>query len=363
MRILFVPLGGEHYVSSRVRIYDYLPHYRDAQIQVGVVPWAATKSPPEQHAALLSLCEESRKYDVVYLLRVLLTKKQYDLLRENASNIVYDFDDAIYYVPSTQWPSWPGQALPALEYVKQAYRFVVRGGRFYSARKSTLDYMLSHADGVVAGNGFLADYALRFNQRVCIAPTPVDVDTIPMKSAGQQTPVVIGWIGTPYNLVYVENIAEALRQVSAKYGDRVLLRLCTAPADVRLKDVNWELVPWSIETQYQTLTSFDIGIMPLTDDGWSRSKCAYKALLYMAGGIPGVISPVGVNKQVLEEGVTGFFASSTQEWVIKLSALIEDAVLRRRMGDAARQFALSHYDRPVVFQTIKKFLSGLMAAP
>ncbi len=361
MKILFVPLGGEHYVSSRVRIYDYLPYYRDAGIHADIFPWAASKPQAEQEIALHKLCKQANDYDVVYLLRVLFTRNQFDRLRENAKRIVYDFDDAIYYVPSTQWPSWPGNSLPASEYLKQLYRLVARGGRYYSARKHGLNYMLRHADGIVAGNEILAAYAQRYSRRICIAPTPVDVNIIPMKRGGSQNKVVIGWIGTPYNLAYVENISDALRQVCAKYGDRVLVRLCTAPAAVRLDGVNWELSPWSIETQYETLTSFDIGIMPLTEDGWSRAKCAYKALLYMAAGLPSVISPVGTNNYVLEEGVTGYFAGSTHEWTEKLSALIDDATLRSRMGTAAREFVLARYDRPVVFQKIRQFLSGLTA--
>lgn len=363
MKILFVPLGGEHYVSSRVRIYDYLPCYQDAGIHADVIPWAASKPQTEQETALHKLCEQAKDYDVVYLLRVLFTKVQFDRLRENAKRIVYDFDDAIYYVPSTQWPGWPGNSLPVSEYLKQLYRIVARGGRYYSARKHGLNYMLRRVDGVVAGNEILAEYVLRYNLRICIAPTPVDANTIPTKRGSSEDKVVIGWIGTPYNLAYVENISDALRQVCAKYGDRVLVRLCTAPASVRLDGVNWELSPWSLKMQYETLTSFDIGIMPLTEDGWSRAKCAYKALLYMAAGLPSVISPVGINNYVLEEGVTGSFASSTQEWTEKLSALIDDAALRRRMGSAAREYVLAHYDRPVVFPRIRQFLSDLTVGP
>ena len=76
--------------------------------------------------------------------------------------------------------------------------------------------------------------------------------------------------------------------------------------------------------------------MPLTDDEWSRSKCGGKVLQYMACGIPPVASPVGINCEVIEEGVTGFLPESDEAWVEAIVRLLRDPDLRERMGQAAR---------------------------
>ncbi len=108
------------------------------------------------------------------------------------------------------------------------------------------------------------------------------------------------------------------------------------------------------------LSGIDIGIMPLTDDGWSKGKCAYKALRYMAAGVPSVVSPVGMNKEVIREGETGFFASTTIEWFEKLSYLIDNFQKRVQVGQAARKEVISRYDRPRVFRKLMRFILSLV---
>lgn len=89
--------------------------------------------------------------------------------------------------------------------------------------------------------------------------------------------------------------------------------------------------------------SFDIGLMPLTDDPWSRGKCGLKLLQYMAVGVPAVCSPVGVNADIVVEGINGFFANNDREWLEKLSVLILDRNLRLKLGQEARKTVLSRY--------------------
>lgn len=98
-----------------------------------------------------------------------------------------------------------------------------------------------------------------------------------------------------------------------------------------------ERLPWAEETEGRLIQSMDIGIMPLDDTPWSRGKCGYKLIQYMACGLPVVASPVGVNSEIVEDGVTGFLASSDAEWRDAISRLLADADLRRRMGEAGRK--------------------------
>jgi glycosyltransferase involved in cell wall biosynthesis len=95
-------------------------------------------------------------------------------------------------------------------------------------------------------------------------------------------------------------------------------------------------IKWSAETEVQVLNSFDIGIMPLPDDEWAKGKCGLKGLSYMACGVTTIMSPVGVNNDIIENGTNGYLASSEEEWINYLSLLIEDAELRKRIGENAR---------------------------
>lgn len=359
-RILFVPAGGPHVPSSRIRVYDYLPLWRQTGVTADIWAWSASDGLTEQRRNFAKLCDQVMRYDVVFFQRVLFSMRQVVELRRLVKCMIYDFDDAIYYVPSSQWPHWRKRRLDWHEAFKQGYRWVVRGGRYFSERKPLLDNILGAADGIVVGNQYLAEYAQEFNRAVCVVPTPVDVDRFQPRRTCPVARVVIGWLGTPDGTAFVENISDSLHQICKKHGNSVIVQLCTAPKDIRLEGVRWDLLPWSLETEAIFLSGIDIGIMPLTSDGWSQGKCAYKALRYMAAGVPSVVSPVGMNKEVIREGETGFFASTTNEWFEKLSYLIDNFQKRVQVGQAARKEVISRYDRPRVFRKLMRFILSLM---
>jgi glycosyltransferase involved in cell wall biosynthesis len=118
-----------------------------------------------------------------------------------------------------------------------------------------------------------------------------------------------------------------------------------------------EYVDWvDYEKLPEQLAEFDIGVMPLLDDAWARGKCGYKALLYMSCGIPTVCSPVGVNREIIEDGVNGFLAESTEDWANKLGRLVDDAELRRRFAEKGRKTVVEEFSVRAVFP---EFLSAL----
>jgi glycosyltransferase involved in cell wall biosynthesis len=100
---------------------------------------------------------------------------------------------------------------------------------------------------------------------------------------------------------------------------------------------------WSAETELDELRGFDVGIMPMPDDEWSRGKCAMKALLYMSVGVPAVCSPVGMNRTVIQHGFNGFLADSPEQWLACLEALTVDRELRSKVGEAGRRTVEAEY--------------------
>jgi glycosyltransferase involved in cell wall biosynthesis len=107
--------------------------------------------------------------------------------------------------------------------------------------------------------------------------------------------------------------------------------------------LNIEQFDWSIDTEVDQLGAFDIGLMPLPNDPWTRGKGGYKLLQYGAMGLPVVASPVGVNASIVEDGVTGFLADSEEAWTECILRLVDDGSLRARMGKAGRERMLNHY--------------------
>ncbi len=198
------------------------------------------------------------------------------------------------------------------------------------------------ADHVLVGNDDLAGYARRYNPRVTVVPLTIDTRTYgPKESRSPKGMVpVIGWSGSHSTVPHLEGLAEVLRAV-AKIR-RFRLEVIGAP-DYRLEGVEVSSRRWSSATEIPDLHGFDIGIMPLPNDSWTKLRSHLKVRQYMGAGLPSVVSPVGVNAQLVRDGVNGFLADSPRDWVEKLVRLIDDPELRFNMGGRARRTIEEHY--------------------
>jgi glycosyltransferase involved in cell wall biosynthesis len=201
---------------------------------------------------------------------------------------------------------------------------------------------------VIAGNDHVADWFAPHCRHVEVLPTAVDTKRFrPRDVAGvadDDGRVVVGWSGTSSNLTFLTGIEGALARV-LRERPRCRLAVCSdAPprfAAVPADRVDFE--PWRPATEAGFFRRLDVGLMPLTDDDWTRGKCSYKMLLYLACGAPVVVSPVGMNAQVLAQADVGFGAATDVAWADALIALIDDAALRRRMGRAGIDLVAARY--------------------
>jgi glycosyltransferase involved in cell wall biosynthesis len=123
-----------------------------------------------------------------------------------------------------------------------------------------------------------------------------------------------------------------------------------------------ERISWSPESEVEALATADIGIMPLTDDDWSRGKCAFKLLQYMAASLPCIASPVGANHQAIVNGKTGFLVASTTDWETALDKLISDPVMARAFGNAGRQRLDTNYSLAQYTTDYERLLTRLLGA-
>lgn len=218
------------------------------------------------------------------------------------------------------------------------------------------------SDTVICGNAYLGDWFSRFNGRIEILPTAVDTDRYVMcpQPKLDGTDVVLGWIGTSANLKYLEMVEEPIHRILAEFPQVKLRVISDRPPELKtLPGGRWEFHSWAAETEISQIQGMDIGLMPLEDSLWARGKCSFKMLQYMSCGVPVVVSPVGMNLEVLNIGEVGFGPRHLDEWVDALAALILDDRYRHRLGVNGRTAVESHFS---VKSLAPKFASILKRA-
>ena len=223
---------------------------------------------------------------------------------------------------------------------------------------SKIDAVMRRADLVIAGSLYLADRAQSAGaRRVEVVPTAVDLEryhaTGPKLDA---KPIVIGWIGSPKTAPYLHSVERLLAQMPGIF--------CVAIGARKDQVAGGPFVakPWSEATEVELLRGLDIGIMPLPDEPWTRGKCGYKLIQYMACGLPVVASPVGVNSTIVRHGENGFLASTEGQWTEALARLVAQPDLRRRMGSAGRKMVESEFSLQVLAPRLEGLLRGLSAS-
>jgi glycosyltransferase involved in cell wall biosynthesis len=348
--ICVIAYDGETNPATRLRIMQFYQMLKAAGYAIVPIylPYAGASA-----RSLRALARSVRAADVVFVQRV-LTWWLLPLLQLLGRPIIFDVDDALQYIRQSQFesalsPSTIRQRLTVL------YRRVIRGGEFYSSRKRYFDRMVRVASGVIVGNDNLAEHVGSMARKRIVLPTSVAVETFPQHEHGDVAAVRIGWIGVSSNLYHLRLLERVFEQLSRRFGERVRLVIVSNRGLDDLP-IATEFIEWSLETESAVTAGFDIGIMPLQDDFFSRGKCSFKAIYCMGHGVPVVISPVGMNAQLVEDGINGFLADSDQEWIEALSRLVDDASLRARCGRAARETIERHYSARSIFPRLRQFL-------
>jgi glycosyltransferase involved in cell wall biosynthesis len=302
-----VVFQDEQLASSRIRAIQLAPHLERRGIRCTLSRFADASA------------AGAAGFDVVVLQKKLLSLADRLCWRGAAAPIIFDFDDAIFL------------------------RDVPRRGTHASAtRARRFRATLRLCAGAVCGNGYLAS-ACTAGLPVLVAPSPVPHD-VPQRDHGAAHAVPrIGWIGMGGNLPMLE----AIRDELAAAHRRMPFELHVI-SDRRLEAGGVPVVNhrWSLETQHELLATLDAGLMPMDDTPWTRGKCAYKALQYMAAGVPPLAGDAGMNREVIAHGANGLLVAPGA-WEAALAGILADAGLRRRLGAAGRQTVLDRftYDR------------------
>jgi glycosyltransferase involved in cell wall biosynthesis len=240
-------------------------------------------------------------------------------MAKSKARLIFDFDDSIWL------PNISG-GNRSLEFLK---------------RPEKTKEILSVCDFVIAGNKYLKDYASNYCKNVEIIPTTIDM-TYHVKKDSVKERICIGWTGTETTIPHFLYIKEQLEKIYKKYGDKIYFKLI-ADKYTSIPELNLETTFWKKEIEIEQLSEIDIGIMPLPDNEWTRGKCGFKGLQYMSLGIPTIMSPVGVNSEIIKHGENGFLARNSEEWEMYLSLLIEDRLLQKKLGASAQKTVEEKY--------------------
>ncbi|MDA3778777.1 MAG: glycosyltransferase family 4 protein [Bacteroidales bacterium] len=347
IKILGLSLFGRQGASSRYRLYQYLPLLEEKGISCKVYPLITDnvykvlldqKKVNKFLKPFLKLFYvvsalikrffhilKASSYDVVFIQKDVLPNFYLYMLRLLNKKIIFDLDDALYEEHSTIKPS-----------------IFSLNNLFFKLRKNNLIKMLKYAKSVTVTTPYLAEYVKNFNQNVHIITGPIDSSLYTPSKKDHGNKIVIGWIGSPVTTKYVEDISEVFIKLQKKYSNIEFHLIGAKKFD--LENVNIKFLDWSEETETELLSDFDIGIMPLTDDKWSKGKGGLKILQYFAMSIPVVCSPIGINNQLIMQGKNGFGAKSTEDWIVSLETLINNEDLRKEMGMNGRKQLEENYD-------------------
>lgn len=339
MKVLFVVSGTKRVAASRYRVYQYLPYLESQKVQCRVfsiisdfMTNLAIKSPEfgevrrlayyivlfiEKLFRFWAIFFIAPHFDLIFLQRVTFPFGLGRLLRFRNKRIVFDIDDAIY-LPDTQ---------------KQ--NIITKFKAFIKERE--LVDIVSIASCVIVENDYIKDYVSKYCVKVYKIPGPIDTERyfVKEKKDDGNKSLILGWIGSPATTVYLHLLDDVFAKLLLKFNNMKIVLVGAGnyyyPSEKVIKK------KWSYETEVEELQKFDIGIMPMPNNEWTKGKLGCKMLQYMAVGAPSVVSYTTTNAEIIKDGENGFLVNSGSEWLDRLSRLIEDADLRAAIGSSGRR--------------------------
>lgn len=350
MKILYFTKYSRNAGSSRLRSFQYFPYFERRGITVEVSPLfserylhllysgrstkkEAVKGYIKRFLKLFSL----REYD-----RIVIEKELFPYLPPLAEGLLsttkgyaVDYDDAIFH-----------------NYDQNA-NVIIR-----SILRNKIGLVMKWSKNVIAGNQYIADYAAGARaEKITIIHTNPDLTKYQIIAQGTEPndECIVGWIGnqSTYDR-FVKPCKQLIIRAMEECGVKFHFIGCRDDSFVNKKV---SFVEWTEESEVASLLSLDIGIMPIPDSPFERGKCSFKLLQYMACSLPVIASPVGMNTQVVENGVNGLLASSDDEWVAAIRHLADNPALRKEMGKRGREYVIENFQMEQSFNKLLHVIS------
>ena len=273
---------------------------------------------------------KAKNFDLIVIQKVTLPKVLIKILRKRNNNIIFDFDDLCFLLPSLNYKN-------SFQKLHLQWNFIS-----YPA-------ILKEFKHIIAGNSYLADLARSYveNSKITILSTPIDctmyAPPCKRKVENDFSLPIIGWIGSGENhLEHLKLLISPFNQVVQKIPFKFVL--IGSLYSEKIKNIfqspyySFQAIEWlNAQELVQMIQTFDVGVMPLVDSEEAKAKCGFKALAYMACGVASIVSPVGVNSIIVQDGINGLWAQNEAEWISKLSLLLKNKTLRTQLGREGRK--------------------------
>ncbi len=342
MRVLGLATYPVEAAATRFRMIQFIEPLAEQGIELSVYPFIDS-------SLYGSLYNRSQWPRTALGLSLAAVRRVRELVRARNADVVFVQREAMMFGPPlVEWLTVNLHGCPMVLDLDDATYVSYKSptyGRIGSMLKwfSKTNDLISWSRLVTCGNREIAAYVTSKGRQAVVIPTVVDTTCFRPLAERQTSDVpVIGWIGTHSTFPYVKTIFPVLERLARDY--RFRLRLVGTGADnVVIPGVEIENLAWKLEREIADFQSLDIGIYPIVEDNWSVGKSCFKAVQYMAVGVPFVVSPVGACHDIAEANRTHFVARTEEEWYEYLSQLLSDADLRQRMGEAGRSYAVQHY--------------------
>lgn len=357
IRVLALTSYPVEAAATRYRIEQYRSLLRGFGIDVDVSPFLS----PETFRILYVKGQTVRK--CLGLMAAMLRRVPLLWRARRADGVFLQREAALFGPPLVEWVLarvWRKPLILDLDdatfvsYVSPTYGSLATPLKWF--RKT--DSLIRWADAVIAGNRRIAHYVSERGKPVTLLPTVVDTDVFKPKEVSSDVPIV-GWIGSHSTFPFIKAILPVLEEVGRTH--RFRLKIVGGTERVRLSTVEVVNDSWRLEREVEDFRSLDIGLYPILADEWSVGKSGFKAVQYMAVGIPTVASAVGAVTEIIEDGVTGFLVRTPDEWYDRLHRLLEDPELRRRMGRAAREQAVARFSLTAQAEILRDVIATVVA--
>ena len=321
-KILLLPIGGERVASVRYRVLAHRPALDAAGFVTRLREplGEASRGLVRRGSRLLDLARDAwwaGDHDVVFIHRKTYPPPFARRLRRPGRLVVFDLDDALDLPP-------PG--------TRQDPAVLLRYRRNFEATTAV-------AHLVVCGNQELTTRVGRC--RLEILATPIDTQRFHPGAVAPPDGPSVGWVGHSDNVPYLEGLADVFRELARRHPGFRVIAVSDRPPSI--PGVAVEFRRWTLEGELSSFGGIGIGVMPLEDTPWARAKCAFKAIQYMALGIPTVASPVGMNREVIRDGVNGLLAGTPEAWLASLDSLVSDPRRAREIGEEGRRTVEERY--------------------
>lgn len=358
MKVLFLTRYPVEGASSRYRVYQYLEHLEKKGVSCSVSSFMSydmylTTFMKGNKAKKIYLTIKAiarrlftllffYKYDVIYLQREMFpfdSSVIENIIRKFGIKLVFDYDDALFITKVN------------------SYNKISNHIRSESRLISTL----KRVDCVLAGNDFLSDYAKKYCSETLTFEVAEDTSRIKGKNRDfyNKENVVIGWLGSKTTAKYLQLISDPLKKIALKYPN-VRFEVMGSDKEFSIAGLNIKITPWSLENELIALSKFDIGLMPLPDEEWSKGKSGGKARTYMAAGVVPVVTSIGYNCQLIKHMQTGCLVKTQDEWFHYLSDLIVNDKKRKSISIAAREYVIENFNVETKAEEMKVIFENLV---